>query len=166
MIKKLNYNLNIQSQEKILDENSSYIWKEDSYGCEGQFIPTSNIEGLNTLEYIEKTIAPSTIMQIFNSEKVLDRICIQNDGNNDLLFNIGVNESSNLSDFNIKISKKESIVIQGTKLNRMKDLWCYSSLGTSITFLLYSAVFQKNVITSAGYDSQLKDSNNNIIIAF
>ena len=166
MIKQLNYNLNVQLQEQILDENNEYIWKEDVVGCEGYFIPASEPEWNNPLEYITKEIPPSENIQIFNSEKILDRIYIQNDGNNDLLFDFDATEQSSVNSFHIKLNKKEGINIQGDKLKRAKDLWCYSALGTKITFLLYSATYHKNVITSSGNDFQLKDSSNNIIIAF
>ena len=83
MIKKLDYTLNIRSQEKILDENSNYIWEEDSYGCEGEFLPTPSTEELSPLEYINKNIPPSVNTQILNSEKVLDRIFMQNQTKDD-----------------------------------------------------------------------------------
>ncbi len=166
MIKQLKYNLSIQLQEQILDENNEYIWKEDSLGCDGYFIPPSEPDWINPLEYIKKEIPASENIQIYNSEKILDRVYIQNDGNNDLLFDFDATEQSPLSGFHIKLQKGEGINIQGDKLKRGKDLWCHSVLGTSITFLLYSATYHKNVITSNGYDFQITDSSNNIIISF
>lgn len=160
-IKFSEFSLNVSLQEKVLDENSNPLWVEsDSLGMNGFFYPRYE-ETISPLTYNVVDLDANSPKRVYESSKLLDMLFLQNVGNNDLY--IGFSEEG---EYPIKLKKNESTYFKGERPLIMQQVWSKSTLGTKLKFLFISSSLFNINVTSAGYDSQLTDSNGRIVVSY